>query len=127
MSRRRITVDGNEAAASVAYRASEPELLAWVQATASFGFLQAYRSCVHPLTAAEVDRYYEEGREAARLYGVPAPPASEAELDALFESMRPHLERSDTVFEFLAIVRRMPALPWLLRPLQAKACRLRWI
>jgi uncharacterized protein (DUF2236 family) len=103
----------------VAYRANEPELLAWVQATASFGFLQAYRTCVGPLTPAEVDRFYQEGREAARLYGVPAPPASEAEVEALFESLRPHLERSGTVFEFLAIVRRMPALPWPLRPLQA--------
>jgi uncharacterized protein (DUF2236 family) len=102
-----------------AYRASDPELLAWVQATASFGFLEAYRACVHPLAQDDVDRFYAEGREAARLYGVAAPPASEAEVDALFAAMRPRLERSQTVFEFLAIVRRMPALPWPLRPLQA--------
>jgi len=102
-----------------AYRASDPELLAWVQATASFGFLEAYRACVRPLAPDDVDRYYAEGCESARLYGVPAPPASAAELAALFEAMRPRLERSDIVFEFLAIVRRMPALPAPLRPLQA--------
>ena len=100
------------------YRANEPELLTWVQATASFGFLEAYRACVRPLTSAEADRFYAEGCESARLYGVTSPPASEAEVGALFEAMRPRLERSETVFEFLAIVRRMPALPWILRPVQ---------
>jgi uncharacterized protein (DUF2236 family) len=104
--------------AGVPYRASDPELLAWVQATAAFGFLEAYRLCVRPLATGDADRYYAEGREAGRLYGVPAPPASAAELAALFEAMRPRLERSQIVFDFLRIVRRMPALPWPLRPLQ---------
>ncbi|MDP3491534.1 MAG: oxygenase MpaB family protein [Hyphomonadaceae bacterium] len=31
-----------------AYRASDPELLDWVQATASFGFLRAYHTFVRP-------------------------------------------------------------------------------
>jgi uncharacterized protein (DUF2236 family) len=100
------------------YRANDPELLLWVHATASYGFLEAYRTCVRPLPPADVDRFYAEGREAARLYGVATPPASEAELGALLEAMRPRLEPSDIVFEFLHIVRRMPALPRGLRPLQ---------
>jgi len=104
--------------AGVAYRASDAELLAWVQATASFGFLEAYRACVRPLAAAEADRYYAEGQAAARLYGVSTPPRTEAEVAALFAAMAPSLERSEIVFEFLCIVRRMPALPWPLRPLQ---------
>ena len=34
------------------YRATDPELLDWVQATAAFGFLEAYRHYVHPLSRA---------------------------------------------------------------------------
>jgi uncharacterized protein (DUF2236 family) len=101
------------------YRASDADLLAWVSATASFGFLQAYCSCVHPLSPSERDSFYAEGREAARLYGVRAPPASERDVDKLFEDMGPRLESSDIVMEFLRIMRRMPLLPWPLRPLQA--------
>jgi uncharacterized protein (DUF2236 family) len=99
-----------------AYRADDPELLAWVQATASYGFLQAYRTCVGPVAPDDADAYFAEGREAARLYGVAAPPASEDEVDAFFRRMQPRLEASAIVTEFLAIVRTMPALP---RPLRA--------
>jgi uncharacterized protein (DUF2236 family) len=102
----------------VPYRANEEALLAWVQVTASFGFLEAYRACVHPLSTAEADRFYAEGCTAARLYGVETPPRTEAEVEALFAAMAPSLERSEIVFDFLHIVRRMPALPWPLRPLQ---------
>ena len=36
----------------------------------------------------------------------------------MFEGTANRLERSDTVFEFLAIMRSAPILPWFLRPLQ---------
>ncbi len=35
-----------------------------------------------------------------------------------FETMSHQLERSDILFEFLAIMRSAPILPWPLRPLQ---------
>jgi uncharacterized protein (DUF2236 family) len=108
-----------ETPGGVAYRARDAELLAWVHATANFGFLEAYRACVRPLSAAEADRYYAEWQGVARLYGVESPCRTESEVAALFASMAPSLERSEIVFEFLRIVRRMPALPWALRPLQA--------
>ena len=104
--------------AGTPYRASDVELLTWVHATASFGFLQAYARCVRPVEAAERDRFYAENQEAARLYGVVAPPASERELEALFERMRPHLEPSDIVLEFLAIMQGIPLLPAPLGALQ---------
>ena len=104
--------------AGTPYRASDAELLTWVHATATFGFVQAYARCVRPLPATSRDRYYVENQEAARLYGVAAPPATEAELQRLFERMRPTLERSDIVFEFLDILERVPLLPRVARPLQ---------
>ena len=106
-----------------AFRASDPELLAWVHATASFGFLEAYRAYVQPLAAAQRDRFYAEGEPVARLYGAASAPASQAALEALFERMEAGLQRSDIVFEFLHVVRRMPALPVALRPLQAVLIR----
>jgi uncharacterized protein (DUF2236 family) len=100
------------------YRADEPELLDWVQATAAFGFLQAWCAYVQPLPSQARDRFYAEGVPAARLYGATGAPASQAELDALFDAMRGRLEPSPIVGEFLRIVGDMPALPPPLRPMQ---------
>ena len=99
------------------YRANDPELLNWVQSTAAYGFLQAYHAYVRPLSALERDRYYAEGTLAASLYGASAP-TSEAALEIRFEAMAKKLERSDILFEFLAIMRSAPILPLPLRPLQ---------
>ncbi len=101
-----------------AYSANDPELLNWVQATAAFGFLQAYHVYAAPLPLAERDRYYRDGELAARLYGATEPPRSEAELEALFLAMRPRLEASPIIFEFLHIMRTARILPPLLQPVQ---------
>jgi uncharacterized protein (DUF2236 family) len=101
-----------------AFRADDPELLDWVHATACFGFLEAYHAYVRPLTPAERDRFYAESTPVARLYGATSAPDSEAALAALFERMEAQLQRSDVVFEFLAIARRMSLLPAALQPLQ---------
>jgi uncharacterized protein (DUF2236 family) len=101
-----------------AYSANDPELLSWVQGTAAYGFLQAYHAYVQPLSPTLRDRYYAEGIPAARLYGAADVAASEAELEILFRAMASRLERSDTVFEFLSIMRSAPILPLLLRPVQ---------
>jgi uncharacterized protein (DUF2236 family) len=122
VNRRHYSIAGNTPSGTP-YRASEPELLAWVQATASFGFLAAYEAFVAPLEPRDRDRFYAEGVEAGRLYGVPRPPADERELEALFERMRPLLEPSDIVHEFLRIAGRMPLLPWPLRPVQGVLAR----
>lgn len=100
------------------FRAADPELLDWVQATAGFGFLEAYHHYVRPLPPAERDRYYDEGVEAAALYGATGAPRSEAELQALFRVMAPRLERSPIIFEFLEIMRGAPVFPAPLRPMQ---------
>ncbi len=106
-----------------AYCALDPPLLDWVQATASFGFLEAYAEHVRPLPPALRDRYYAEGRPAASLYGAHNAPATQAAQQQLFDAMLPALRPSPIVGEFLHIVQRMPALPWPLRPAQALLVR----
>ncbi len=100
------------------YSANDPELLNWVQATAAFGFVQAYHAYAAPLTLAERNRYYRDGEIAASLYGVTQPPRSEAELEAFFVAMRPRLEASPIIFEFLRIMGTVPILPRVLQPVQ---------
>lgn len=104
--------------AGEAYRANDIALLTWVQATAGFGFAEAYHRYVRPLSPDEFDRFYAEGAPAARLYGALDAPTSKAELRALFESKRSRLEPSPIVFEFLDIIREASVFPPLLRPLQ---------
>ncbi len=93
------------------YRADDPELLNWVYATASFGFLEAYHTYVMPLSAADRDRYYKEALTAARLYGAAGAPSSDAQRKAMFATMLPRLEPSPIVFRFLDIMRSSRILP----------------
>ncbi|MCB2113747.1 MAG: DUF2236 domain-containing protein [Parvularculaceae bacterium] len=93
------------------YRANDPALLGWVQATAAFGFLESYSTYAAPLSQPERDRFFAEGRRTAQLYGAQSAPQSEAEWRALYNAMRPRFERSDIIFEFLSIMRSAPALP----------------
>ncbi|WP_082539870.1 MULTISPECIES: oxygenase MpaB family protein [unclassified Caulobacter] len=88
-----------------AYRADDVELLDWVQATASFGFLTAYHALVRPLSREDRDRLYAEAAPAARLYGAVGAPTSEAEWEAQLAAMLPRLERSAIVLEFLTLMR----------------------
>jgi uncharacterized protein (DUF2236 family) len=104
--------------AGAPYHANEPELLDWVHVTAAFGFLEAYATFARTITDAERDRFYAEGVAAGRLYGAVGAPASLAAQRAQFEAMRPKLERSDIVLEFLEIMQHAPIAPTPLGPLQ---------
>jgi uncharacterized protein (DUF2236 family) len=109
--------------AGEAYRANDTRLLTWVQATASFGFGEAYSAYVARLNPGEVDALHLEGAPASRLYGALQAPNSAAELRDLFDSMRGRLEPSDIVFEFLEIMTRTAAFPQPLRMLQRTLVR----
>lgn len=87
-----------------AYQALEPELMTWVHVTASWGFLNAYRRYVEPLSPAEQDRYYAEGGRLGRMFGAPEPPDSTAGVAAWFDRMRPKLVAHPIIDEFLGIV-----------------------
>ena len=97
--------------AGIPYAANDAQLLTWVQATAGFGFAEAYSRYVRPLAAWESDALCSEGTLASRLYGAVHAPKSTAELRALFDSMRGRLEPSPIVFEFLRIMRDTPCFP----------------
>jgi uncharacterized protein (DUF2236 family) len=100
------------------YRADDPELLAWVQSTAAFAFLAAFRRYVGPVSPADGDRYFAEGTIGSALYGAEHVPASEAEFAATLAAMLPRLEPSPILEELIAILRTAPILPPSLRPVQ---------
>ena len=105
------------------FRADDPALLTWVQATACFGFATAYSRYARPLSGVELDRLCAEGLPAAHLYGALGAPASAAGLQSLFASMQGRLEPSPAVFEFLRIMNGAPVFPAPLRPLQRMLVR----
>jgi uncharacterized protein (DUF2236 family) len=96
------------------FSAADPALLTWVQATASYGFIAAYREYARALGELEIDAFFEEGVAAAHLYGAVHAPRSMRELDCLFASMQGRLQGSPILFEFLDVLRAAPVLP---RPL----------
>jgi uncharacterized protein (DUF2236 family) len=104
--------------AGVAYSANDPRLLTWVQATASFGFAEAYSRYVAPLEALELDALCRDALPTSRLYGALQMPGSNAELHALVDSMRGYLEPSAVIFDFLDIMRATPVFPWPLLGMQ---------
>lgn len=110
-------------AEGLAYRADDTQLLDWVYATASFGFIQAYHTYVRQISAEDFDRYYSEGMLAAQLYGAHGAPKSRAQLDALFAFTAPTLVPSSPMFEFLKIMSSRPLLPAQLHRLQPMLVR----
>jgi uncharacterized protein (DUF2236 family) len=105
------------------YSATDPELLDWVNATASYGFLEAYSVYARELSEEEMSRGYGEGETAARLYGAVGAPCSAREAADLFQRMRPKLEPSPIIFEFLGIMRRAPIFPYGAQLLQGALIR----
>jgi len=100
------------------YRANDPELLTWVQATASFGFAESHHAYVRPLGDPERRRLYREAMASAVLYGATGAPLSDDERLALFADVSLRLEPSAILREFFAILRAAPAFPAAARGLQ---------
>lgn len=77
------------------YAANDPQALAWVHATETVSFLDAYRRHVAPdLTAEDADRYFREMAEVGARLGAAPVPHDAAGARALIDGMRPRL-RSD--------------------------------
>lgn len=107
-----------------AYRADDPELLKWVQATAAFGFTKAYARYVRPLGLEGWEQAMTEAVPVAKAYGVDEPPRSRPDIERLFGRMVHRLEPSETLSTFLNIMRKTPALPppgLLFQPLFVRA------
>lgn len=86
------------------YRALEPELLDWVAATATYGFVMAYHRFVHPLTSTEIDRFFEEAVPIGRLYGAEGLPVGRADFERLCEDRAGEFEAHPINLEFLHII-----------------------
>lgn len=93
------------------YAADDRDLLDWVQATASFGFIEAYDRFGPGLSADERDRAWREGAGAARLYGALGAPTDEGGWRMAYDEMEPALEPSPVIAEFLDLARKARALP----------------
>lgn len=100
------------------YKANDTRLLNWVQATAGYGFTEAFHRYVRPLTAEERDRAWSDAYPTAILYGAIGAPRSEAEWQVQLADMTPQLSPSPIVFEFLDIMRKADAFPAMARPIQ---------
>ena len=100
------------------YFANDERLLNWVQATASFGFCEAYSQYVRPLSIAEKDAVFAEGQAAAGCYGACGAPSSWAAWQSQLAAMAPSLEDSAILAEFLSIMESAPIFPASLRWLQ---------
>lgn len=93
------------------YRALDPELLDWVSATASYGFLMGYDRFVAPISEADKARFWSAGGELAALYGVQHSPKSTDDFMAMMEHLAPRFEPHPIVEEFLAIIQSGQAAP----------------
>ena len=102
-----------------AYKALDVELLDWVSATASYGFLTAYHRFVSPLSEAEQTRFFAGGDAVARLYGVENPIHSYADFDAMLDRLAPRFEPHPINTEFLDIMTSGRAAPNVPKGLQS--------
>lgn len=107
--------------AGPAYRALDPDLLLWVQATLIVTSVRAYAAWVGPLTAADRDAFWAEARDVGQRIGIPLSrsPSDWAGLEAYFERML----APDGPLQVTPTARRLapsiirPPLPFLPGPL----------
>jgi uncharacterized protein (DUF2236 family) len=81
-----------EASGASAYRALDPQLLLWVQATLLVMSVRAYEAWVGPLSAADREAFWQEARVVGQRLGIPerVSPPTWPELEAWFaEQLRP--------------------------------------
>lgn len=65
------TVDDQARDVAASYRALDPELLLWVQATLIVTSVEAYQRWIGPLSAAERDQFWQEARAVGVRLGIP--------------------------------------------------------
>ena len=104
--------------AGEAYKATDPELLDWVAATAAYGFLTAYDRFVSPLSPADKSKFFAEGADVSRLYGVRHPITSLADFDRQLSTLFSRFEPHPINTEFLDIMSSGRAAPGVPRGLQ---------
>lgn len=97
-----VTPDGEH------YRADDPDLLDWVGATASYGFLTAYDRFAAPLSLREKRAFYRESACLSALYGARKTPAAPADFETMLAARATRLQPHPIVFAFLEILAHAP-------------------
>ncbi|MFM5948357.1 MAG: oxygenase MpaB family protein [Novosphingobium sp.] len=112
-----------ETPGGVAYKATDPELVDWVSATAGYGFLTAYHTFISPVSEADQNRFFREGEAVAALYGVQNKLTSRADFFAMMEGLAPGFEPHPINREFLGIIQSGKAAPTVPRFLHRALAR----
>ena len=112
-----------ETPGGMAYKATDPELLDWVSATAGYGFLTAYHRFVRPVSMADQNRFFAEGEAVAALYGVQNKLTSRADFFAMMERLAPGFEPHPINRKFLDIIQSGKAAPTVPRFLHRSLAR----
>jgi uncharacterized protein (DUF2236 family) len=107
----------------VAYRALDPELIAWVHTCIPWMILRAFEHTKRSLSQEDRDRYLAEQAIVGRLGGADRVPASEAELTDYVAEMRPRLSVNAQTREFLDFLMASPFFPDLPAPVDRRLHR----
>ena len=83
------------------YRASDPRLLLWVYSTLVYSSVKTYEMFVQRLSAAELDRYYDETKVIATMFGIPGG-VLPSTLDGLWASIDERVASGEVVVGPLA-------------------------
>jgi uncharacterized protein (DUF2236 family) len=101
----------------IPYRASDPELLAWIHVAEVDSFLTTHDQFgASRLADPERDRYVAQAAETARRLGVIDPPTTEAELAETLAAYRPELRGTPEAREAIQYLLLRPELPPFARP-----------
>jgi uncharacterized protein (DUF2236 family) len=84
----------------VAYRALDPELIAWVHTCIPWAIMTAFDRYNRPLSRAEKDRYLKEQAVIGRMGGADWVPETVSELEDYVERMRPFMAYNDQTRQF---------------------------
>lgn len=84
------------------YRAADPELLTWVHSSIPLAMMRSWERYRGTLRVAEKNRYLAEQAVIARMGGAEDVPETVADLDDYVESMRPSLECTPALSDFIA-------------------------
>lgn len=93
------------------YKALDPELLDWVSATASYGFLTAYHRFVRPLPPVDHDRFFRDSAAVGSVFGAHNTPNSLADFNEMMARLEPRFEPHPIIHEFLGIIQSGTAAP----------------
>ncbi|QZA09702.1 oxygenase MpaB family protein [Mycolicibacter heraklionensis] len=101
----------------VAYRALDPELLAWVHTCIPWMIMRAFERTNRPLSQHERDQYLAEQATIGRMAGAEWVPSNMAELDDYVRRVRPQLGVNAQTREFIDFLLTAPFFPDLPGPL----------